>query len=166
MFKKISPEKLNKNAIHLLSKDWMLITAGELENFNNMTASWGGFGYLWNKPVAYIFVRPPRYTYEFIEKNDFFTISFFEETFRDMLNLAGTKSGREIDKMQGLGLTPIKSTNNSIYYKEASIVLECRKLYFSDIDSNHFIDENIIKNYPKHDFHRMYIAEITETLIK
>lgn len=165
MFEKISPEKLDKNAIQLLSKEWMLITAGKLENFNNMTASWGGFGYLWNKPVSFIFIRPPRYTYQFVEANPFFTLCFFNEKYKDMLNLSGTKSGREIDKMHGLGLTPMRSPNDSVYYKEASIVMECRKSYCTDIEPTHFIDENIIKNYPKLDFHRMYIGEITETKI-
>jgi flavin reductase (DIM6/NTAB) family NADH-FMN oxidoreductase RutF len=166
MFENILPENLNKNAIHLIAKEWMLISAGSIDHFNNMTAAWGGLGNLWNKPAAYVFIRPTRYTYNFVEKNDFFTICFFDEKFRDMLNLTGTKSGREIDKMHGLGLTPIKSTNSSIYYQEASIVMECRKLYYQDIDPNHFLDETIISNYPKHDFHRMYVAEIVETLIK
>jgi len=165
MFKNISPEKIENNAIHLIANEWMLITAGNINSFNNMTAAWGGLGNLWNKPVAYVFIRPTRYTYEFIEKNDYFTICFFEEKFRNMLNLTGTKSGREIDKMHGLGLTPVKSSNNSVYYEEAGIVMECRKLYYQDIDPTHFLEENIIRNYPKLDFHRMYVGEITETLI-
>ena len=77
MFENILPEKLNENAIKLIANDWMLISAGKPNNFNNMTASWGGFGNLWNKPVSFIFVRPPRYTYKFIEENDYFTVCFF-----------------------------------------------------------------------------------------
>lgn len=166
MFENILPEKLNENAINLIANDWMLISAGSLENYNNMTASWGGLGNLWNKYVAFIFVRPPRYTYKFIEENDYFTICFFEEKYRDMLRLTGTKSGREINKMKDLGLTPVVSKNNSIYYAESKIVLECKKLYFQDINSNNFLDEHIIKHYPKLDFHRMYVGEIVNTLIK
>ncbi len=166
MFKNILPENLNENAIKLIANDWMLISAGNLNNFNNMTASWGSLGNLWNKPVAFIFVRPPRYTYKFIEETDYFTICFFEEKYRDVLRLTGTKSGREINKMKDLNLTPIKSQYNSIYYEEAKIVIECKKIYFQDINPNNFLNENIIKHYPKHDFHRMYVGEIVNTLIK
>jgi len=166
MFNKISPENIEKNAIHLIAKEWMLISAGTIDNYNNMTASWGGLGNLWNKPVAFVFVRPPRYTYQFLEANDFFTLTFFEEKYREMLQLTGSKSGREINKMKELGLTPIKSENNSVYYEECSLVLECRKLYFHDLDSSNFMDEKVIANYPNRDFHRMYIAEISNCLIK
>ena len=161
MFKKIEPTQIEKNAIHLISKEWMLVSAGTVENYNNMTASWGGLGNLWNKPVAFVFVRPPRFTYQFIESQEFFTLSFFEEKFRPMLQIAGTKSGREINKMKDLGLTVFESENNSIYYNEAKLVLECKKLYYQDLDQTRFLDVNIIKNYPNKDFHRMYIAEIT-----
>lgn len=166
MFKNIAPDKIEKNSIHLIAKEWMLITAGNINSFNNMTAAWGGLGYLWNKPVVFVYVRPTRYTYKFMENNDFFTLTFFEEKFRNILNLAGTKSGCEIDKMHGLGLTPVKSKNDSVYYEEAQMVMECRKLYFQDIDPDKFLDNGIISHYPKRDFHRIYTAEIVETLIK
>ncbi|PIP53938.1 MAG: flavin reductase [Bacteroidetes bacterium CG23_combo_of_CG06-09_8_20_14_all_32_9] len=166
MFETILPEKLNENAIQLIGKEWMLISAGKPGNFNNMTGAWGGLGNLWNKPVAFIFIRPTRYTYKFIEENDFFTINFFEEKYRDILNLSGTKSGRDIDKMNGLGLTPIESENLSIYYAEARIVIECKKLYHHDINPENFLDDSIISNYPKRDFHRMYVGEIIKTLVK
>ena len=166
MFEKINPENIEKNAIHLIAKEWMLVTAGTIENYNNMTASWGGIGNLWNKPVVFVFVRPPRHTYNFIESNDFFTLSFFEEKYREMLQLTGTKSGRDINKMNGLGLNAIPSENNSVYYEEAYMVFECKKLYFHDIDPSHFLNDTIIKNYPKLDFHRMYVAEISNCLIR
>ncbi len=166
MFENILPEKLNENAISLIANDWMLISAGNYNSFNNMTASWGGLGNLWNKNVAFVFVRPPRYTYKFIEENDYFTICFFEEKYREMLRLTGTKSGREINKMVDLGLTAIESKNKSVYYNEAKIVFECKKIYFQDITPNNFIDSSIIKHYPKFDFHRMYVGEIVNALIK
>ncbi len=164
MFRKISPENINSNAIHLIAREWMLVSAGTINRYNNMTASWGGLGNLWNKPVAFVFIRPPRFTYEFVEANSFFTLSFFEEKYKDMLQLTGTRSGREINKMKDLGLTAFESQNHSVYYKEARLVMECRKLYFQDIDPDHFIDENILKHYPKRDFHRIYVAEITECM--
>lgn len=166
MYKTISPEELNENIFKLIAKDWMLLSAGNIESFNNMTASWGGMGNLWNKPVAFIFVRPPRHTYKFIESNDFFTINFFEEKYRDILNLSGTKSGRDIDKMKNIGLTPVESENKSVYYSEARLIMECKKIYFQDIIPENFLDDTIINKYPQKDFHRMYVGEITKTLIK
>lgn len=164
MFKNISPDKLNENAIKLIAEDWMLISAGKIDNYNNMTASWGGLGNLWNKPVAFIFVRPPRYTYKFIEQNEYFTICFFEEKYRSILQLAGSKSGREINKMKDLGITVIESKNKSVFYAEAKIVIECKKIYFQDINPDNFLSGNIIKHYPKRDFHRMYVGEIISAL--
>ncbi|MBI5540141.1 MAG: flavin reductase family protein [Bacteroidia bacterium] len=166
MYKTILPEELNENIFKLIAKDWMLLSAGNIDNFNNMTASWGGMGNLWNKPVAFIFVRPPRYTYKFIESNDFFTINFFEEKYRDILNLSGTKSGRDIDKMKNIGLTPVESKNKSVYYSEARLIMECKKIYFQDINPENFLDDTIINKYPQKDFHRMYVGEITQTLLK
>ncbi len=95
---RIEINQLSENFIEAVGKEWMLITAGVLENFNMMTASWGGMGYLWNKPVAFIFVRPERYTYEFIEKSDYFTLSFLGKL-RKVYNICGSKSGRDIDKL-------------------------------------------------------------------
>lgn len=164
MFKKINPESINANAIQLIAREWMLVSAGTIENYNNMTASWGGLGNLWNKPVVFVFVRPPRFTFGFIEEASHFTLSFFDEKYRDMLQLTGTKSGRDINKMKDLGITAFKSPNGSIFYNEAKLLLECQKLYFQDINPDHFIDKTVIRNYPNRDFHRMYVAEITECL--
>ena len=97
-FKEIKPEELEFNPFRLIGKDWMLITAGTEEKFNTMTASWGSVGILWNKPAVTIYVRPTRYTYEFVEKYDEFTISFFSEEYRSALNFCGSKSGRDYDK--------------------------------------------------------------------
>jgi len=125
-----------------------------------MTASWGGMGILWNKPVVFCFVRPQRYTYKFMESNDLFTMSFFEEQYREALNLCGKVSGRQVDKMKATGLKAVDSPNGSVFYEQAKLMLECKKLYYSDIDPTHFLHEKISANYPKKDYHRMYIGEI------
>jgi flavin reductase (DIM6/NTAB) family NADH-FMN oxidoreductase RutF len=160
-FKKLDPIKINENAIDLIGNKWMLITAGTVESYNTMTASWGGMGMLWNKPVVFIFVRPQRYTYQFVEKNDSFTCTFFEEKHRDALRFCGSKSGRDFDKAAETGLTPIATDSGNIIFAEASLVLECKKLYFQDIDPQGFVIPEIQKNYPAKDYHRMYIGEIT-----
>jgi flavin reductase (DIM6/NTAB) family NADH-FMN oxidoreductase RutF len=167
LFKRIEPVDITDNPFKAIDKDWMLITAGHAENhktFNTMTASWGAWGILWHKPVAFCFVRPTRYTYEFTEKNEFFTLSFFEESFRDALNLCGTKSGKDTDKVAQAGLTPLALDEyghpGTVTFKEARLVVVCKKLYYGDLDPKLFLDPGIEKNYPKKDYHRMYIGEI------
>jgi len=163
-FSLIKPEEIDENTFKLIGQDWMLITAGTPEKFNTMTASWGGFGVLWNKNVCFCVIRPQRYTYEFMEKSDKFTLSFFDDNYRDALKLCGSKSGREIDKVAAAGITPFKCSDEMVAFKEARLVLECRKLYFQDINPNNFIDPSIDKNYTAKDYHRMYVAEITKCL--
>ncbi len=163
-FERINPESFGENAIKLIARNWLLITAGNEKSFNTMTASWGGLGNLWNKPVAFIFIRPQRFTYQFAEKEDFFTIQFFDEKYRDILNYCGSHSGRDADKIKETGLKVFTSDNGNIYFEQAFLQMECRKLYYDDFDPDRFVDKGLLKNYPKNDFHRMYIGEIVECL--
>jgi flavin reductase (DIM6/NTAB) family NADH-FMN oxidoreductase RutF len=160
VFKKPDLTMIDENIFKLIGEDWMLVTSGNISSFNTMTASWGGMGVLWNKPVSYIFIRPTRYTYGFIEKNNTYTLSFFSEKYRKALTLCGTKSGRDIDKAKEAGITPEEAESGTVYFKEARLAFECRKLYFQDIDPSHFLDSSIEKMYDN-DYHRMYVGEIT-----
>jgi flavin reductase (DIM6/NTAB) family NADH-FMN oxidoreductase RutF len=160
IFKKIDPSAIKESAFKLIGSDWMLITAGNIGKFNMMTASWGGLGVIWERNVCYCVIRPGRHTYGFMEKAQYYTICFFDEKYRDALNYCGTKSGKEEDKAAGSGLTPVKSDLDSVYFDEASIVMECRKIYYQDLDPKNFLDKVIEKNYPLKDYHRMYIGEI------
>ncbi|HLN53388.1 MAG TPA: flavin reductase [Lentimicrobium sp.] len=164
-FIEMKPVDLNENAVKLIGADWMLITAGSPEHYNTMTANWGSMGYLWHKPVMFIFVRPQRYTFEFIEDNEYFTCSFFEEKYRDKLSFCGTYSGRDCDKATETGITPFR-TLCSIGFIEAKYVIECRKIYFQDIQDTGFTDQSFKVHYPENDFHRMYIGEITSVKVK
>ena len=157
---KIEPQDINQNPFTLIDDDWFLLTAGTLDAFNTMTASWVGMGILWNKPVVFCFVRSHRFTYKFMESNEFFTMSFFDESYRAAMNLCGKVSGRQTDKMKATGLKPIESPKGSIFYEQSKLMLECRKLYFSDIMPENFQLQGIHANYPKKDYHRMYIGEI------
>jgi flavin reductase (DIM6/NTAB) family NADH-FMN oxidoreductase RutF len=159
-FQKIDPQDIKQNPFTLIDDDWFLLSAGSTDLFNTMTASWGGMGILWNKPVVFCFVRPQRYTYKFMESNELFTMSFFDESYRSVLNLCGKVSGRDTDKIKATGLKPIPSPGNSIFYEQSKLMLECRKLYFSDIIPENFQVEKIKANYPKKDYHRMYVGEI------
>jgi flavin reductase (DIM6/NTAB) family NADH-FMN oxidoreductase RutF len=169
-FKNINPRALQGNVFDLIGDKWMLITAvNQQGKFNTMTASWGGMGIMWSKPVANCVIRPVRYTYEFMESTDYFTLTFFSEKYRQALNLLGTKSGRDGDKIKESGIKPlsIESINEKfIVFEEAEIILLCKKLYYHDIDPANFIDKDLDKNYPNKDYHRMYFGEITQVFIK
>jgi flavin reductase (DIM6/NTAB) family NADH-FMN oxidoreductase RutF len=163
-FVEIAPEQLSENAWKLVGSDWMLITAGTPDSFNTMTASWGGLGVIWGKSIAICVIRPQRHTYGFVEKSDHFTLSFFSEDHRDALKYCGSVSGRDEDKIEKTGLTPVTAESGSVYFKEARIVLECRKIYYQDIDPDHFLLPEIDDNYPAKDYHRMYFGEILRCL--
>ena len=104
--KKIDPKEIRDNAVQLIGHDWMLVTAGTPEHFNMMTASWGGLGFMWKRPVAFVVIRPQRYTFGFIEKGEEFTLSFFSHEYHKALSVCGTTSGRDTDKVAASGLTP------------------------------------------------------------
>jgi flavin reductase (DIM6/NTAB) family NADH-FMN oxidoreductase RutF len=159
----IKPEMLTDNPFTLIGKDWMLITAGTTDTYNTMTASWGGLGVLWERKVAFCFIRPTRYTYEFMEKSDMYSLSFFEEQHRKVLTFCGSHSGRDMDKIKGAGLTP-KKDDGVVYFDEARLVLVCRKIYFQDIMPDRFLDQKINEMYPQKDYHRMYVGEIVKCL--
>lgn len=165
-FSETPVEQLTDNPFRLIGKDWMLITAGTLESWNTMTASWGGLGILWNKPVAFAFIRPTRHTFGFAERNDRFTLSFFDETHRDALTLCGTKSGRDTDKAKETGLVPVAGSPGTVYFEQARLVLECRKLHAQDLDPDGFIDPAIHDTYQDEDFHRMYVGEVFRCLVR
>jgi flavin reductase (DIM6/NTAB) family NADH-FMN oxidoreductase RutF len=163
---KVSADELKDNVFKLIGADWMLITAGNVNSYNTMTASWGAMGVLWNKNVCFCFIRPARHTRLFVEKNKSFTLSFFDEKYRNALNLCGTISGRDSDKAKEAGITPVESPSGSVCFSEARLVIECKKIYFQDIDYANFLDESIGANYPKKDYHRMYVGEITGCYVK
>ena len=163
--KQIQPEGIQDNVFKLIGKDWMLITGGTPEGFNTMTASWGGMGVLWDKKVCFSVVRPTRYTYEFLERNPVYTLSFFPKRYRNALTLCGTKSGRDVDKVLESGLTPLFD-GDAVFFKEARLVLECRKIYFQDITPSNFGDAGIERFYPEKDYHRMYVGEIVRCLAR
>lgn len=165
-FRQISPEELEVNPFTLILKDWMLITAGPTDDFNTMTAGWGGLGALWGKNAAFAFVRPTRYTYEFLEKYDNFTLAFFEEKHKQALQLLGSKSGRDGDKVAESGLTPLPGILlNTTNFAEACLILECRKIYFQDFDPANFLDSGIEDWYSQKDYHRFYVGEVVNILV-
>ena len=157
----ITPEKIG-NAIPLISRDWLLITAGDRERANAMTASWGSLGYLWNKPTLTCYIRPQRYTAGLVEEHERISFAVLDEKYRPALRLMGSKSGRDTDKFAAAGLTCDFDENGTPYVPQARLIFFCRKLYAARLEPDAFLDESLMINYPEHDFHRMYICEIEQ----
>lgn len=160
--KRIEIKDLTENFFESISKEWMLVTAGTPEHFNTMTASWGGIGFLWNKPVAFVFIRPERYTYEFAEKNEYLTLSFLGDENRQIYNICGSKSGRNTDKVQETGLKPLPTPEGNITFEQSRLTLECRKLYSRMLEPESFIDKQPLEKWysENNGMHKMYIVEI------
>jgi flavin reductase (DIM6/NTAB) family NADH-FMN oxidoreductase RutF len=166
-FRTIPPTSITDNVFKLIDKDWMLVTAGTLEDYNTMTASWGHLGIMWNLPVAIAWIRPQRHTFGFAEKYSHYTLSFFTETYRKALRFCGSHSGRDYDKAAETGLTPVETEGGHVFFREARLVLECRKLYADNLKEENFIVPEIArKHYPIHDFHRFFMGEIVQVLTR
>jgi len=163
-FKKILPSELD-GVFETVGKGWFLLGAGSAADHNMMTCSWGGLGVLWNKDVSFIFVRPTRHTFGYVENELKYSICLFDEEYRDALNFCGTHSGRDCDKAQEAGLTPI-DIDGTVAFAEAKTVLICEKVYFDDIKPEQFLEYNLRKHYPKSDYHRMYVGEIKSVYTK
>ena len=165
-FKSVPYESLSFNPFTKIGKEWALLTAGTENSYNTMTVSWGGLGYIWNRPAATVYVRPQRYTKAFVDREDLFTLSFYNEEHKPALGYLGKASGRDGDKVAEVGFTPVFSHGTS-YFEEAELVFVCRKMYRAPFTAENFIDKEAdAKNYPEHDYHDLYIAEIVDVLVK
>lgn len=166
--KPITIKELDENVFETIGKEWMLVTAGTETHFNTMTASWGGMGWLWNKPVVFVFIRPERYTFEFMEQNDCFTLSFLGEEGKAVHKVCGSKSGREVDKVKETGLKPLFTERGNVCFEQARLTLECRKLYESVLSEADFIDTSLIGQWyggGHGGMHHLYVAEIVNAFV-
>lgn len=162
----IPPTQLPGNAIERISRQWALATAEKPDGrVNTMTISWGGMGCLWNQPVAFLFVRPQRYTYEFVEAAGGFSLCFFDETYREKLQYCGRVSGRDEDKIARCGLT-VCHQDGIPYFAEAEAVLICRKIYAQDLSGDCALSEIVTSQNPGGDYHRMYVGAIETALVR
>ena len=169
-FHEICAKDFENSVFHTIAKEWMLITAEKQMDgkpvANTMTASWGGLGHLWGKDVAFAFIRPQRYTKQFVDENDCFSLCFFGGEQMEALRYLGTASGRDEDKIAKSGLT-LTHIDSVPCFEEASLVLLCRKLYVQTLEPEQFTDRAVADScYPNHDFHDLYIAEIQKALVR
>ena len=167
MFKEIDITHLNENVVDLFKNRWALVTAGDKDALNTMTVSWGAVGELWGKDMATLYIRPQRYTEEFLNKNDYLTVSFYPEDMKKQIHgVCGSKSGRDVDKVKECNLTPVFD-EKAPYFNEAQIVLVCKKAAKSRFNPDEFLDGKIDEKwYPQNDYHFIYYAEIEKVLVK
>jgi flavin reductase (DIM6/NTAB) family NADH-FMN oxidoreductase RutF len=165
-FKKISAEELNENFIDLIGNKWMLITASKDDKVNTMTASWGGVGIMWGKTVATAYIRPQRYTKEFVDASETFTLSFFAGEQKQAMGYLGRVSGRDVpNKIEEANLH-VTEANGYPTFEEATLTLVCKKLYVQEMKEECFLGtEEIERWYPAKDYHTMYMAEIVEAYV-
>lgn len=165
-WKTITPDELQKNPFTLIGKEWGLVTAGTSEKVNAMTVSWGGVGIMWGKAVAFVFIRPQRYTKTFVDKNDTFSLSFYSESMRSMLSYMGSHSGKDVDKIKEMELTTVFE-GDTPYFEEANTILFLKKLYKQEMQEACFLDKSCIEKwYEAGDYHDMYVCEIQKILTK
>lgn len=158
-YKKIDINDIVLNPFKTIGKDWLLISALKDDKVNTMTASWGGIGVIWNKNVVTVYIRPQRYTREFIDASDYFSLTFFEN-YKKELGVLGSKSGRDGDKIKEVGFD-IEILENQPTFKQGKMTFICKKLYRGEIAPECFIDKNLdSQNYPAQDYHYIYIGEI------
>lgn len=164
--KEISVQELLLNPMTRIGGEWMLITAGTVERgYNTMTASWGHLGSLWGHDTSVVYVRPQRYTKAFVDREAYYTLSFFAEEHRKALAYLGTHSGRDGDKVAAVGLTPV-SDELGTWFAEAELVLVCRKLYRAPLIEEGFCDRSVVDtHYPAKDFHDLYVGEIVRAWV-
>lgn len=165
MFQKVDPKTLDLNPFSAIGEQWMLITAGTKENCNTMTASWGGLGVLWGAPMAIAYIRPQRYTKEFVDGQEYFTLAFFSKDYRQQLALCGAKSGRDVDKVKACGFTVAQAEGGAPYFEQAELVLVCRKRMVMPMDPA-AMPEDVKEKWYDGDYHTMYWGEIVEALRK
>ena len=162
-FVEIELDQFQTRAVELWDQTWLLLTSGDFQEgrYNCMTVAWGSLGNMWNMPFAMVVVRPSRYTFEFINTYDSFTLCAFPPQYRQALSLLGSQSGRDGDKIAASGLTVCPAQHVAApVFQEAELVIECRKIYWQDFDPEHFISEEIHKQYQQGDFHRMVFGRM------
>lgn len=175
-FKEVKIEDLSLNPMNMFGKDWCLVSAGnEKKGYNGMTIAWGHLGSIWDRktshgkimiPTANVYIRPQRYTKQYIDKEEYFTVCAFDPTYKRALGYMGSHSGKDSNKIKDAGLTPL-FIDDTIVYEEAKMIFICKKIYHQRLQEEGFLQQKILDdNYPLKDYHEMYMGEIVKVLVK
>ena len=160
-FEKIDVTKANVNPFQRIGQDWMLISAKKEGKVNTMTASWGMMGVFWGKNVVTVGIRPQRFTKEFVDAGDTFTLTFFDGERKQEMGYLGKVSGRDEDKISKVGFHVVKTDEEQPTFEEGKMVFVCKKLMETQLNPEEFIDPEVDGRwYPQKDYHHMYTAEV------
>lgn len=154
---------INEFNIDKMIQKGCLLTAGNINDYNTMTIGWGMVGTIWRKKTFIVYVKPCRYTYDFMENNDYFTVSFYNENHKTAMAYLGTKSGRDCNKIKDCNFHPVQ-IENSVTFEEAYCTILCKKYYCSDIDYNKVPEEAADRYYTDNCLHRVYYGEIIKII--
>lgn len=174
--KRIDLQKYTNKITKALAGGVLLTTKAD-DIVNTMTIGWGTLGICWSKPVFIVFVRENRFTREQIDKNPEFTINIpIGEVDPRIMEICGSTSGRDTDKISSAGLTLVEPEMISVPgIKELPLTLECKIIYRQMQDLSML--QKGIKNdfYPddvdgrnmgsNKDAHVMYFGEIVDAYI-
>ena len=152
-------------SFEIFNKEWAIVCAGDPEHYNAMTISWGGLGTLWGRPVATVYVKPVRYTYQFMNDSEYFTVSFYDEQYREAMQVYGSASGRDTDKEAVTGFVPVY-LEHGVTFEQARVTLVCRKIYYNDLVMENIPAEIAQRTYHDEPPHRMYIGEVIDVVRK
>ena len=164
LFKEIDAKEIKGNLIDLISNEWMLISAGDKNGYNMMTASWGFLGEMWGSDTAVAVIRPQRYTMQFVDNCEYYALSFYGSN-KEIHKICGKMSGRDVNKTELTGLTPVFG-DNTVYFDEARLVIICKKQYVQTMEENCFTNKEPLKWYSEKDYHKMIFGKIEKVLIR
>ena len=159
----ITPQQFVLQPHEQWARRWLLLASGDFQHndWNCMTVGWGSFGTMWGTPMALVVVRPSRHTYRFMQRYETFTLCGFPTQYRDALQLLGSRSGRDGDKVSAAGLTPVSATTVAApAFSQADLVIECRTQYAQDMRPDCMRDAALHTHYPDGDYHRIYMGKI------
>lgn len=161
MSNKLSYEQYSQHFLTQLPKGAFL-TVKEGDRVNTMTIGWGSIGFIWQRPALMVMVRCSRYTHDLISNSQDFSVSVPAlGELKKPLAIAGTKSGRDIDKFKECELTAQEAKSvDSPVIGECGLFFEC-KLAFKQIMDPEKLDSSVReKFYSDNDYHVMYYGEI------
>jgi len=171
LFKKIEPTEINENVFKLVGQDFTVITAGDELHYNSMTASYGGWGQLFDNPVTWCFLRANRYTLEVMKECHTYTMSYFDDEYKEQVLFFGSKTGKDTDKMKETTLTMVQTPSGNTSYKEARLIIECELMEITSVKPDDFYSQKgkdfVIEGYnDAKDYHKLVFGNITNVWVR
>lgn len=157
--------QLEFNPFSMIGEDGFLVSAAKGAHVALTTSQWGLMGFLWNRPVVTMYIRPSRYTFEFLRSVDRFTVSFFPQEMAPALRYCATHRGWNEDKLAGSGLVP-ERIGDYVLFSQSNLTFACRRLYMRPMDESLIMDKVIVDEYYEDkDVHWSFSGQIEHVYI-